>query len=159
MFMCRPLSAWAAGLRCAGRADPAGVAPPLSGIAARAIAVPGMLFTALCLATGSIWVPTWGTWREWDYVDDVDAGPAVLYAGSLRWTSGRGAAARRITAARRGDSALVGAINIPIINRAPVVEQPAPGAKHHPSRSASTALLWPLGLTLLGFRCYSGRSC
>src|SRR3546814_1808177 len=28
---------------------------PLSGIAARAIAVPGMLFNALCLATGSIW--------------------------------------------------------------------------------------------------------
>src|SRR3546814_9644545 len=28
---------------------------PLAGIAARAIAVPGMLFTALCLATGSIW--------------------------------------------------------------------------------------------------------
>ena len=40
---------------------------PLAGIAARAIAVPGMLFTALCLATGSIWgKPTWGTWWAWD---------------------------------------------------------------------------------------------
>ena len=35
---------------------------PLSGIAARAIAVPGMVFCAICLATGSIWGrPTWGT--------------------------------------------------------------------------------------------------
>ena len=35
---------------------------PLAGVAARAIAVPGALFTAICLVTGSIWGrPTWGT--------------------------------------------------------------------------------------------------
>ena len=40
---------------------------PLAGVAGRAIAVPGALFTAICLATGSIWGrPTWGTWWEWD---------------------------------------------------------------------------------------------
>ena len=40
---------------------------PLAGVAARAIAVPGALFTAICLITGSIWGrPTWGTWWEWD---------------------------------------------------------------------------------------------
>src|SRR3546814_5519127 len=40
---------------------------PLAGIAGRAIAAPGALFTAICLVTGSIWGrPTWGTWWEWD---------------------------------------------------------------------------------------------
>ena len=40
---------------------------PLAGIAARAAAVPGCAFTAICLATGSIWArPTWGTWWVWD---------------------------------------------------------------------------------------------
>ncbi|MBU3078904.1 heme ABC transporter permease CcmC [Sphingomonas quercus] len=40
---------------------------PLAAVAARAVAVPGALYTAICLATGSIWGrPTWGTWWEWD---------------------------------------------------------------------------------------------
>ena len=40
---------------------------PLAAIAARAIAVPGAAFAAVCLASGSIWGrPTWGTWWEWD---------------------------------------------------------------------------------------------
>ena len=40
---------------------------PLAMIAARAIALPGAVFAALCLATGSIWGrPTWGTWWQWD---------------------------------------------------------------------------------------------
>lgn len=40
---------------------------PLADIAARAIAVPGATFTALCLLTGAIWGrPTWGTWWQWD---------------------------------------------------------------------------------------------
>src|SRR3546814_15005709 len=35
--------------------------------AGRAIAVAGALFTAICLATGSLWGrPTWGTYWEWD---------------------------------------------------------------------------------------------
>ena len=40
---------------------------PLAEIAARAIALPGATFAALCLVTGSIWGrPTWGTWWQWD---------------------------------------------------------------------------------------------
>ena len=40
---------------------------PLAAIAARAVAVPGAVFAAVCLASGSIWGrPTWGTWWEWD---------------------------------------------------------------------------------------------
>ncbi|MDD1450746.1 heme ABC transporter permease CcmC [Sphingomonas sp. H160509] len=40
---------------------------PLASVAARAIALPGAVFAALCLMTGSIWGrPTWGTWWQWD---------------------------------------------------------------------------------------------
>ena len=40
---------------------------PLANLAARGAAVPGLVFTALCLITGSIWGrPTWGTWWVWD---------------------------------------------------------------------------------------------
>ncbi|HYN45321.1 MAG TPA: cytochrome c biogenesis protein CcsA, partial [Allosphingosinicella sp.] len=40
---------------------------PLAAVAARALAAPGALFTAVCLATGSLWgKPTWGTYWEWD---------------------------------------------------------------------------------------------
>jgi heme exporter protein C len=40
---------------------------PLASLAARAAALPGAVFAALCLITGSIWGrPTWGTWWQWD---------------------------------------------------------------------------------------------
>ncbi len=40
---------------------------PLAAIAGRAIAVPGAVFAAICLISGSIWGrPTWGTWWQWD---------------------------------------------------------------------------------------------
>ncbi len=40
---------------------------PLAAIAGRAAALPGAVFTAICLATGSIWGrPAWGTWWVWD---------------------------------------------------------------------------------------------
>ena len=40
---------------------------PLAGLAARASAVPGAFFCALCLASGSLWGrPAWGTWWVWD---------------------------------------------------------------------------------------------
>ncbi len=40
---------------------------PLADVAARAIAVPGAAFAAICLVTGAIWGrPTWGTYWQWD---------------------------------------------------------------------------------------------
>ena len=40
---------------------------PLAGVSARAIAMPGAVFAALCLVTGSIWGrPAWGAWWVWD---------------------------------------------------------------------------------------------
>ena len=92
---------------------------PLAALAARAAAVPGMVFTAVCLATGSIWGrPTWGTWWVWDGRLTSMLVLLFLYFGYL-------ALAQAV--AREGGSSripaifgLVGAINIPIINRSVV---------------------------------------
>jgi len=87
---------------------------PLAAIAARAIAVPGMVFCAICLATGSIWGrPTWGTWWEWDGRLTSMLVLLFLYAGYIALTQ---------ATAREGGSAriaaifgIVGAVNVPIV--------------------------------------------
>lgn len=87
---------------------------PLSGIAARAIAVPGMLFTALCLATGSIWgKPTWGTWWVWDARLTSELLLLFLYLGFMALQAAS-------DDPRRGDRGgaillLAGVVNVPII--------------------------------------------
>jgi len=92
---------------------------PLAALAARASAVPGMVFTAICLATGSIWGrPTWGTWWVWDGRLTSMLVLLFLYAGyiALSQSAARDGASSRIPAI----FGLVGAINIPIINRSVV---------------------------------------
>ena len=88
---------------------------PLAAVAARALAVPGALFTALCLATGSLWgKPTWGTYWEWDGRMTSMLVLLFLYlgfialAGAEKEKGGEG----RLTAI----FGLVGAVNIPIIH-------------------------------------------
>lgn len=92
---------------------------PLAAIGARAAAVPGMVFTAICLATGSIWGrPTWGTWWEWDGRLTSMLVLLFLYAGYIALSQ---AVAREGTSSRiPAIFGLVGAINIPIINRSVV---------------------------------------
>lgn len=92
---------------------------PLAAVSARAIAVPGMVFTAICLATGSIWGrPTWGTWWVWDGRLTSMLVLLFLYAGylALAQASARDNNSSKIPAI----FGLVGAINIPIINRSVV---------------------------------------
>ncbi len=92
---------------------------PLSAIAARAAAVPGAVFTFLGLVTGSIWGrPTWGTWWVWDGRLTSFLVLLFLYFGyiSLSGALAREGASSRIAAI----FGLVGAINIPIINRSVV---------------------------------------
>jgi len=125
---------------------------PLAGVAARAIAVPGALFTALCLMTGSIWGrPTWGTWWEWDGRMTSMLVLLFLYLGYIALASAgeeRGSV-RRIPAI----FGLVGAINIPIINRSVVwwnsLHQP-PSITMGKS-AIDPAFLVPLGFATLGF--------
>ncbi len=125
---------------------------PLAGIGARAIAVPGALFTALCLATGSIWGrPAWGTWWEWDGRMTSMLVLLFLYVGYIALANAgdeRGSVSR-VTAV----FGLVGAVNIPIINRSVVwwntLHQKA--SITFTGSSIDGSLLWPLGFTTLGF--------
>ncbi|WP_284125042.1 heme ABC transporter permease CcmC [Parerythrobacter aestuarii] len=125
---------------------------PLAAIAARASALPGMVFTAICLATGSIWGrPTWGTWWVWDGRLTSMLVLLFLYAGymALAQASEREGASSRIPAI----FGLVGAINIPIINRSVVwwnsLHQP-PSITMGKSAIAPE-FLWPLLIATLGF--------
>ena len=125
---------------------------PLAAIAARAAAVPGMVFTAICLITGSIWGrPTWGTWWVWDGRLTSMLVLLFLYFGyiALAQASAREGVSDRIPAI----FGLVGAINIPIINRSVVwwnsLHQP-------PSLTVGNSAidpeyLWPLLIAVLGY--------
>jgi len=129
---------------------------PLAGIAARAAAVPGAVFTALGLITGSIWGrPTWGTWWVWDGRLTSFLVLLFLYFGYIaladaaQRSAAGGADAGRIPAI----FGLVGAINIPIINRSVVWWN----SLHQPpslTMAGSTidrAYLIPLLLSAIGF--------
>jgi heme exporter protein C len=87
---------------------------PLSAITGRALAAPGAVFTAICLATGSLWGrPTWGTYWEWDGRMTSMLVLLFLYFGYMALAAaekekgGEG----RLTAI----FGLAGAVNIPII--------------------------------------------
>lgn len=88
---------------------------PLAGVAARAIAPAGALFTFLCLATGSIWGrPTWGTWWEWDGRLTSMLVLLFLYLGYMALASAekeRGPDGRAAPV-----FGLIGAVNLPIIH-------------------------------------------
>ena len=125
---------------------------PLAGVAARAIAVPGALFTAICLATGSIWGrPTWGTWWEWDGRMTSMLVLLFLYFGYIALAN----ASDERTSVSRATAifGIVGAINIPIINRSVVWWNSLHQGPSITMRGStiSNELLWPLAPTVLGF--------
>ncbi len=125
---------------------------PLAAVAARGVAVPGALFTALCLVTGSLWGrPTWGTYWEWDGRMTSMLVLLFLYTGYIaladadRQRGGEG----RIAAI----FGLIGAINIPIIkysvewwNTLHQGQSIGLGGS-----SIDASLLWPLLVSTLGF--------
>lgn len=125
---------------------------PLAALAARGAAVPGMVFTAICLATGSLWGrPAWGTWWVWDGRLTSMLVLLFLYAGyiALAQAVARDGSSSRIPAI----FGLVGAVNIPIINRSVVWWN----SLHQPpsitiGKSAiDPAFLWPLLAATVGF--------
>ncbi|MET0178940.1 MAG: heme ABC transporter permease CcmC [Novosphingobium sp.] len=135
---------------------------PLAGIAARAAAAPGCAFTAICLVTGSIWArPTWGTWWVWDGRLTSFLVLLFLYLGYIaladaaqRGAAGGSGGGSRVTAI----FGLVGAVNIPIINRSVVwwnsLHQP-PSITMGKS-SIDAEFLVPLLVATLGFSCLFG---
>ena len=125
---------------------------PLAALAARAAAVPGLVFTAICLVTGSIWGrPTWGTWWVWDGRLTSMLILLFLYCGYIALSQAveREGASSRIPAI----FGLVGAVNIPIINRSVVwwhsVHQPPSITMGNSAIDAQ--FLVPLGIAVLGF--------
>lgn len=115
-------------------------------VAAQAAAQIGVVFTATCLITGSIWGrPTWGTWWEWDgRLTSV----LVLFFIYLGYIALRSAINDYQKSAQAGAIlCLVGSVNIPIIRYSVVwwntLHQPAAiirkgGPSIHPD------LLYPL---------------
>lgn len=125
---------------------------PLAAVAARAIAPPGGLFTAICLITGSLWGrPTWGTWWEWDGRLTSMLVLLFLYIGYSALAS---AVADRSSGARIvAIYGVVGAINLPVIHYSVIWWNTL-----HQGQSIGltgttidASLLWPLPIAMIGF--------
>ena len=127
---------------------------PLAAVAARAIAVPGAVFAALCLVTGSLWgKPTWGTYWQWDARLTSMLILLFLYIAYIalddaeRERGGEG----RIAAI----FGLVGAINIPIIHYSVeywnTLHQGQSISFLRASSTIDASMLWPLLVSAAGF--------
>ena len=125
---------------------------PLAALAARAIAWPGAVFCALCLATGSIWGrPTWGTWWQWDGRLTSMLLLFFVYVGYM--------ALARADADRSGDGRIpalygvAGSVLLPIIRYSVVWWNTLHQGQSIglTSSSIDASILWPLWLTLIGF--------
>ena len=126
---------------------------PLADLAAVEIGPVGAGFTALCLATGSLWgKPMWGAWWVWDA-----RLTSVLVL--LVWYLGHVVLVRAFDDPVRGYRsgailALVGVVNLPVIKFSVdwwnTLHQPASiGLTRAPSMAPD--LLWPLLISALGF--------
>jgi heme exporter protein C len=130
---------------------------PLAEVAARAAAVPGATFAALCLVTGAIWGrPTWGTWWQWDGRLTSMLLLFFVYLGFI--------ALSNADRERGGDGrvpaiyGIAGTVLLPIIRYSVVWwntlhQGPSIGLI---SSTIDRSLLWPLPIMLVGFSCLFG---
>jgi heme exporter protein C len=127
---------------------------PLAAVAGRAAAVPGAVFTAICLATGALWGrPTWGTYWEWDGRMTSMLVLLFLYLGYIALAAaekekgGEG----RMTAL----FGLVGAVNLPIIHYSVIwwntLHQGESISFVRGTSTIAAPMLWPLLAAALGF--------
>jgi heme exporter protein C len=125
---------------------------PLAGVAARAIAAPGALFTAICLVSGSIWGSrTWGTWWQWDGRMTSMLVMLFLYFGYIALAN---AGDEKVSVSKAtAIFGLIGAVNVPIINRSVVWWNSLHQGPSITLKGSTIApeILWPLGFTTLGF--------
>lgn len=126
---------------------------PLAAIAAKACAVPGAVFTAVCLLTGSLWGrPAWGTWWVWDGRLTSMLVLLFLYFGWM-------ALSQASEAANGGQNrapaifGLVGAVNVPIIHYSVIWwnSQHQPPSITVGKSAMSGDFLVPLLAAMLGF--------
>lgn len=130
---------------------------PLAMVAARAIALPGATFAAVCLVTGAIWGrPTWGTYWQWD---GRLTSMLLLFFVYCGWI-----ALARADAERGGDGrvaaifGIAGTVLLPVIRYSVVWwntlhQGPSIGLTRS---SIDPSLLWPLPIMILGFSCLFG---
>lgn len=126
---------------------------PLADVAAQEAAPLGLVFSAICLVTGSLWgSPMWGTWWVWDARLTSMLILFFLYLGYIALANAfddpnRGARAAAVLA-------LVGSINIPIIHYSVewwnTLHQPASVFRMSGS-TIDKSILIPLLIMALGF--------
>lgn len=126
---------------------------PLAAIAARAASVPGAVFTAVCLITGSLWGrPAWGVWWVWD---GRLTSMLVLLFLYFAWIALASAAQREGGGQSRAPAifGLVGAVNIPIIHFSVLWwnSQHQPPSISLGQSAIAGVYLWPLLVATLGF--------
>jgi heme exporter protein C len=126
---------------------------PLADVSLKAAAPIGAVFTALSLATGSIWgKPMWGTWWVWDARLTSVFVLFLMYLGIIALTRSLEDQARAARAA--AILTLVGFINIPIIKFSVdwwnTLHQPA-SVFRLDGPTIHTSMLWPLLISALGF--------
>lgn len=126
---------------------------PLADAAARAAALPGAVYTALALATGSLWGrPMWGTWWVWDArLTSV----LVLFLFYLGYMALRSAIEDETRAARAAAVlGLVGLINLPIVKFSVdwwnTLHQPA-SLLRAGGTSLDAVFLWPLLIMMAAY--------
>ncbi len=126
---------------------------PLADLAAAEIGPVGAGFTALCLATGSLWgKPMWGAWWVWDARLTSVLVLFFLYIGHV-------ALVRAFDDPTRGYRAgailaLVGVVNLPIVKFSVdwwnTLHQPA-SIKLTGAPTMAPEMLWPLAIAALGY--------
>jgi heme exporter protein C len=126
---------------------------PLADLAAAEIGPVGAGFTALCLATGSLWgKPMWGAWWVWDARLTSVLVLFFLYLGHV-------ALVRAFDDPQRGYRAgailaLVGVVNLPIIKFSVdwwnTLHQPA-SITLTGAPTMSSSMLWPLFICAVGY--------
>jgi heme exporter protein C len=126
---------------------------PLADLAAVEIGPVGAGFTALCLASGSLWgKPMWGAWWVWDARLTSVLVLLFLYLGHIVLVRAFDDPARGYRAG--AILALVGVVNLPIIKFSVdwwnTLHQPASISFMGGSAMDST-MLWPLFISALGF--------
>jgi len=126
---------------------------PLADVALKAAAPIGAMFTALALATGSIWgKPMWGTWWVWDARLTSVFVLFLMYLGILALTRAIDDPAKSARAA--AIITLVGFINIPIIKFSVdwwnTLHQPA-SVFRIDGPTIDSSMLWPLMVMAVGF--------
>jgi len=126
---------------------------PLADLAAVEIGPVGAGFTALCLATGSLWgKPMWGAWWVWDARLTSVLVLLFLYLGHIVLVR---AFDDPVRGYRSGSIlALVGVINLPIIKFSVdwwnTLHQPA-SISLRGAPAMAPSMLWPLLVSALGF--------